>query len=257
MYAILIILVLSITVWSFNILPVSATSELPPDVNILQLSEKLLYAVKVEEPTDSLELELAGLTQLNLIHGLSNNNARKTFWINVYNAWYQILAVREKKSAPAIFTTKSIKIAGHLFSLDDIEHGILRKYRWKYSLGYLPQFYPSKLIKQLAVTKIDYRIHFAMNCGAKSCPPIAFYNYENIDKQLDMATLSFLKSETEIDEKNKVIRATTIMKWFIADFGGKKGIKNILQRNLNIDPSGYSIKFKRYNQSTELKNFVP
>jgi hypothetical protein len=119
-----------IAIWCFNTLAIITTSKLPSDNNLLQLSEKLLYAVKVEKPTENLENEIAEVTQFNLIHGLSNNNARKTFWINIYNAWYQILAVRGKKSAPQIFTSKSINIAGHLFSLDDIEHGILRKYRW-------------------------------------------------------------------------------------------------------------------------------
>jgi hypothetical protein len=125
----------------------------------------------------------------------------------------------------------------------------------EYSLGYLPQLYTPKLIKQLAVTKIDFRIHFALNCGAKSCPPISFYNYEKINKQLDMASLSFLESETEIDKSKKIITVTSIMKWFLADFLGKKGIKNIINRYLKIDYSDYSIQFKKYDWSAELKKF--
>lgn len=34
---------------------------------------------------------------------------------------------------PEIFTTKIFLIAGVKFRLDDMEHGILRKYRWKYN----------------------------------------------------------------------------------------------------------------------------
>ncbi len=117
-----------------------------------------------------------------MIDGLYNDDAIKTFWINIYNAWFQILATREKKKSPEIFTGKLITIADTKFSLDDIEHGILRRYRWKLSRGYLPELFPGRLIKQLAVAKIDYRIHFALNCGAKSCPPIAFYTYFNINK---------------------------------------------------------------------------
>ena len=40
----------------------------------------------------------------------------------------------------------------------------------------------------MAVDVIDFRIHFALNCGAKSCPPIAFYSYDKINDQLDLAT---------------------------------------------------------------------
>ena len=73
---------------------------------------------------------------------------------------------------------------GLILSLDDIEHGILRRYRQKYSLGYLPQFWVNNTIKKLAVHEMDNRIHCALSCGAVSCPAIAFYDAENIDAQL-------------------------------------------------------------------------
>lgn len=111
------------------------------------------------------------------------------------------------------------------------------------------------MIKQLAVSKIDYRIHFALYCGAKSCPPIAFYTYENINKQLDIATKSFLHSETEFDDAKKQVRVTKIMKWFIAGFGGKKGIRKIIKEKLQKDVEGYSVKFKMYDWAAELAKF--
>jgi hypothetical protein len=191
----------------------------------------------------------------NLISDLSNDAARKTFWINLYNAYYQVLAIREKKTNPGIYKEKLIPVAGHSFSLDDIEHGILRKYRWKYSMGYLPQFLPPKLIKRLAVSKIDYRIHFTLNCGAKSCPPIAFYEYEKLEPQLEVAMKSFLGSETDIDTIKKVVFTSKILQWFKGDFGGSKGIRSLLSKVLNRDFAGYSIKFKNYDWSALLKNY--
>ena len=170
-----------------------------PDTALLQLSERFLYAVKTEEPTTAIEAELQSIDIQRIKDGLNNDDAIKTFWVNMYNAWFQILAGREKMTRPKIFTKKVIVIASKSFSLDNIEHDILRKYRWKFSMGYLPKFFPGKLIKQLAVSKIDYRIHFALNCGAKSCPPIAFYSYDKIDQQLDLASRNFLKSETVVN----------------------------------------------------------
>lgn len=149
-----------------------------------------------------------------------------------------------------------IRFADASFSLDDIEHGILRKYRWKYSLGYLPQFLPSSRIKKLAVAEIDFRIHFALNCGAKSCPPIAFYQYERIDEQLDIAAQSFLQSETTIDSTKQEIHVTKIMQWFKGDFGGESGIKRIISKYLGTDFSLYKVKFKDYDWSEDLKNFA-
>jgi hypothetical protein len=237
-------------------MPVNSEREATPNNQFISLSEQLLYRVKTETPTDSLELAISKIDMTELIAGLSNDNARKTFWINIYNAWFQILSTREKKTKPEIFTGKLITIAGTKFSLDNIEHGILRKYRWKYSLGYLPQFCPSSTIKQLSVSKIDYRIHFALNCGAKSCPPIAFYKYEHVDDQLEMAASSFITSETEIDEVKKVVKVSKIMQWFKGDFNGNKGIREILAKYLARDFATYKIEFKEYDWNEQLKNFT-
>jgi hypothetical protein len=252
----LIMLSIYLSTGLISAMPVQkANTKALPDTALLKLSEQLLYNVKTEEPTIAMEKELATIEKKRLIEGLNNNDAIKTFWINMYNAWFQILATREKKKSPEIFTGKLITIAGTKFSLDDIEHGILRKYRWKLSKGYLPKFFPGKLIKQLAVTAIDYRIHFALNCGAKSCPLIAFYTYDNINKQLDIAAKSFLNSETEFDDIKKQVRVTKIMSWFIADFGGKKGIRKIIKEKLQNDVEGYSVKFKPYDWAAELAKF--
>jgi Protein of unknown function, DUF547 len=226
-----------------------------PDTLLLKLSEDFLYAVKLDDSTHVLEEQLAGLDYSRLQNGLNNDNAIKTFWLNMYNGWFQILAAKRKLKRPQIFKSKQIIIASKKFSLDDIEHGILRKFRWKLSKGYLPSFFPGKTIKQLAVEKIDYRIHFALNCGAKSCPPIAFYNYENIDKQLNVAARVFLKSDTEIDSINKTVNVTRIMNWFAGDFGGKKGVRIILNKTLQRDVAGYKIKYKPYDWDALLHNF--
>ncbi len=236
--------------------PIAKTNKAAmPDTLLLQLSEQFLYAVKLDEPTNEPEAKLAGLNYDSLRNGLNNDNAVKTFWLNMYNGWFQVLAVKRKLKNPEIFKSKQITIASKKFSLDEIEHGILRKFRWKYSKGYLASFFPGKTIKQLAVEKIDYRIHFALNCGAKSCPPIAFYKYANIDRQLDIAAKVFLKSETEIDTINKTVSVTKIMDWFAADFGGKKGTRKIISNALGKDVDGYKIKYKPYDWDEKLHNF--
>lgn len=255
LYVIVALPPIFIASWWLGALPANTMSAPPPDQTILKLSEKLLYAVKTESATDSLEKELAFLKMENLTTGLSNDAARKTFWINVYNSYYQILAIRAKKTSPGIYKEKLIPVGGHTFSLDDIEHGILRKYRWKYSMGYLPQFLPSKLIKRLAVSRIDYRIHFTLNCGAKSCPPIAFYEYEKLEPQLEVATRSFLLGETDIDSIKKVVSTSKILQWFKGDFGGKKKILSLLSSGFNKDFSGYCIKFKDYDWTMHLGNY--
>lgn len=42
------------------------------------------------------------------------------------------------------------------------------------------------LVPQI-IQQVDPRIHFALVCGAKSCPPIKLYTPENLDEGLDAA----------------------------------------------------------------------
>jgi hypothetical protein len=108
----------------------------------------------------------------------------------------------------------------------------------------------------LAVDKIDYRIHFALNCGAISCPPIAFYNYKDLNAQLDQAALSFLETETTIDSAGHKLHVTKIMQWFKVDFDGENGIKQVITKYLGGDFSSFDVVFKDYDWSDDLKNFV-
>lgn len=227
----------------------------PANTELLFLSERILEKVKKGESTLDIENWLAGIDMQRLLEEITNDAAKKTFWINMYNAWYQLLAAREQFKRPEIFTRKVILIAGTRFSLDDMEHGILRKYRWKYSMGYFPSFFPGKLIKALSVDKIDYRIHFALNCGAVSCPPISFYSFDGIENQLDQATRSFLFSETEIDDVKKEARVSKILYWFQGDFGGTKGIQHIVNGVFLKNLSGYKIKYKPYDWAEKLLYF--
>ncbi|MCF2501976.1 DUF547 domain-containing protein [Dyadobacter sp. CY107] len=252
---IMVIAGLVLALWGIGLLPVAGQANKEPDRKLIELSGKLLLQVKMDQSVNSLREALAKIETDTLISGLPNDDARKTFWINIYNAYFQILATKEKKTRPAIFKEKLITIGGLRLSLDQIEHGILRRYRSKLSLGYLPQFFPGKIIKQLAVSKIDYRIHFALNCGATSCPPIAFYNYGKIDKQLEIAASSFLKTDTEVDSLKKQVTVSRILQWFKADFGGNKGIKLILKQYMNQDFSDYSLEFKEYDWTQKMKNF--
>ena len=77
----------------------------------------------------------------------------------------------------------------------------------------------------------DARIHFAINCAAKSCPPIrseAFVG-ERLDAQLDEQARLFLNgphgARFERDGDELTIHVTKIMDWFGDDFekwaGGK------------------------------------
>ena len=220
-----------------------------------QLSEELLLIVKKEESTADLVAQLSVLPFNQLLQDLRLEGQKKAFWINLYNAFFLILRKEHQIEKPQIFREPLIHIAGHNFSLDDMEHGILRKHRFKWSLGYLQNPFASGLIKKLAVAKVDYRIHFALNCGAKSCPPIAFYTAERLEQQLEMATLSFLETETQVDKEKKEIHITRLFQWYNGDFGGSKGIHRILQEKLGLATKGMRLVYSTYNWEEALDNF--
>lgn len=220
-----------------------------------QLSERLLLAVKLQQDSSDLEYILAQGDRAQFFTQLTSSEAKKAFWINIYNAFFQILRKREGKQKPEIYRERLFTIAGQLFSLDDVEHGVLRRFRYKYSLGYLANPFAAKFIKDLAVSEVDFRIHFALNCGAKSCPPIAFYSEAKIEEQLEMATMSFLESETTAFPEKKEVHISTLFKWFLGDFGGTKGIRNILKEKLNIDSRGYRLVFTPYSWDEQLDNY--
>jgi len=218
-------------------------------------AEELLLAVKMGKDTATLLERMHSFTLKELLDELDNDNKKKAFWINCYNAFYQILRKELKLPKEKIYFEKVIQIAGQEFSLDEIEHGILRRYKFKYALGFISNPFAPTRIKQLAVNDLDYRIHFALNCGAKSCPPIAFYKSADLDYQLDTATQSFLEGETKYDDANKELHTTALFQWFRFDFGGTKGIREIYKKQMDKDVSGYTIKYNKYSWDELLDNY--
>jgi hypothetical protein len=225
----------------------------------IKLSQDLLYAVKTDRPDDSLQRQISTSAEDELYQQLNNEDKRKAFWLNIYNAYTQIGLKANPdayKKRNNFFGTKFINIAGKNLSLDLIEHGIIRRSKWKYSLGHFNKLFKSSFEKKFRLDKLDYRIHFALNCGAKSCPPVAFYKPEQIDKQLELAAKSYFKSEVLFNGKDLTLELPAIFSWFRGDFGGKKGIIRILQlRNIipgNLKPG---IKWKKYDWTLALKNY--
>jgi hypothetical protein len=220
------------------------------------LSEHLLLAVKKREPTEGLRQQLAGVSLVELQGQLPADAQRLAFWINLYNAYFLYLRRDLGVEKAAIYRQQRIPFAGFRLSLDDIEHGILRRRRCKWALGYLPgRGYPPS-VKYLQVDQFDYRIHFALNCGAQSCPPIACYQPAHIDQQLEMAATSFLEQETIIDATTRTVHLTRLALWYLGDFGGYRGIRRMLRKHIQLPKGHWRIQFQTYNWDENLANFV-
>ncbi len=138
------------------------------------------------------------------------------FWINAYNAiTLQIIVTNypiTKMLIPAgiPFPTNSIRqipgqwdkithsIMGRKMTLNDIEHGTLRK-----------------LFK-------EPRIHMALVCAAKGCPPLRGEAYEGsrLNEQLDDQARVYLTSPAgfKLDAGGKRVSFSAIFQWFSEDF---------------------------------------
>lgn len=226
---------------------------------LIALSQHLLYNVKTDNDTRLQIDSLANVSPNVLTAELQTEDEKLAFWLNIYNAFIQI-KLKENKgqyvNRSIFFSTKNITLAKQKLSLDDIEHGILRHSKNKFSLGYLNKCFPNKFEKKHRLKTVDYRIHFALNCGAKSCPPIAFYKPESITQQLDLATNNYLKQEVFTNSLTNMVIVPKLMQWFKADFGGKSGILKLLREKGLIPPDTKpKIKYKAYNWTLELNKY--
>lgn len=177
------------------------------------------------------------------------------FWINAYNAFtikliidnYPVGSIREitpfrikglRLAIPKInspFEYKLAEISGTSYSLDDIEHKILRK------------------------MFDEPRIHFSLVCASISCPPLrreAFIG-EKLDAQLDEQARIFLMDTTKNRITNEgTIYLSRIFDWFQNDFAdSKKGLQIYLSQYFEGDlrdqliAGAFTIRYMPYDWS--------
>ena len=203
------------------------------------LAEEFLLAIRYDEPTASYVDELARLDSGALAAALDSDRKRLAFWINLYNAATQRALADDRsqyESRRTFFTKPLLTVAGRELSLDDIEHKILRRSYSKWTLGYLRTPRRGDFFDQHELTERDPRIHFAVNCGAESCPPIAVYTAAEIDRQLDWATEGYLDTYVEYDPEKGRALVPRLLLWYRGDFGRKRDIVDFLVRYEQLPP---------------------
>lgn len=145
------------------------------------------------------------------------------FFINVYNALTvhaltEILGERTIETAldvPAFWSSHAYRVGLYVCSLDDIEHGVLRVNKPHPSTGRPVMFKDDPRLKY-QVSTLEPRIHFALNCGAMSCPMVRVYSSNNLEVALEGATRSYLTQEVKIEDD--VARLPEILSWYQDDF---------------------------------------
>ena len=155
----------------------------------------------------------------------------------------------------AFYGKQRITVAGKVLSLNDIEHGLLRKSQWIYGQGNVRKWFPGAFEKTNRVDALDVRVHFALNCGAKSCPPILFYTATDYDAQIDLATKGFL-SETSL-VKAEVLELSKLFFYYSGDFGGKAEKIALVKKHTKLNglENIKKIKYSDYDWTMQLDMF--
>ena len=180
---------------------------------------------------------------------------RLAYWINLYNIsvvgivvdHYPVDSIRDISTDPIIrlnvFKKDSVAAKSGKISLDTIENEKIRE-AFK-----------------------DPRIHFAINCAAKSCPPIRPEPYvgARLDQQLDDQVRKFFDSthnaRFEKSERGVVVHVTKIMDWFEDDFekwgGGRVAFLHRYlspERRKLIDPAAGNVVLEFNDYSWDLND---
>lgn len=153
------------------------------------------------------------------------------YYINLYNAaTVKLIAenypVKSIKDISRPWGKDRIAIADKMISLDQIEHGILRKMN-------------------------EPRIHFALNCASISCPKLLneALTAEKINAQLELVTKEFINSDkNDISPSNAKI--SSLFDWYKKDFkvNGKVDVIAFINRysKVKIDPNA-KISYMKYD----------
>jgi Protein of unknown function, DUF547 len=138
----------------------------------------------------------------------SSATEEKVFYLNAYNVLVikgliNAYPVKGPLAIDGFFDKKTFLVNGASLTLNQVENDVVRK---KYN---------------------DARIHFALVCGAKSCPPLPSYAYRPalLETQLDNLTRQSVQNSsfTKIDYKKKTAAVSMIFNWYKEDFVKAKG----------------------------------
>jgi hypothetical protein len=175
-------------------------------------------------------LDLLAMVDVNTLP----RNEQLAFYINLYNAT-MIKAIIDRYRPGystadndfAIFKAPIVRLKTGAISLNDLENKIIR-----------PTFK-------------EPRVHVALVCGARSCPPILnrAYHADDLDRVLEENMKWFVtdRFRNPIDDVNKELKLSHIFDWYADDFGGKDQIANYVWKYSGKNYSGYKISFVDYS----------
>lgn len=166
-----------------------------------------------------------------------DERGRLAFWLNVYNTLNRHALVRENLSGNLLakfgfFSRSAYRVGALEYTMDAIEHGLLRGNRRRPLSPFKPlrEDDPRLLC---APSAADARVHFALNCGARSCPAVRPYRADTVDALLDEGTRAYFAQECAIDEDERALRLPFLLRMYRMDFGDERAMVDFALAHLD------------------------
>eukprot|EP00923_Selenidium_pygospionis_P033165 GHVN01058233.1.p1 GENE.GHVN01058233.1~~GHVN01058233.1.p1 ORF type:complete len:517 (-),score=51.22 GHVN01058233.1:2114-3664(-) len=146
--------------------------------------------------------------------------------INLYNLMIPVALAKVGPATSLIsriqfFQRVSLELNGSVNNLWEIESGMRGISNPKSSI-WNPLASTVALPKHLTFEQCEPRVHFALNCGALSCPPVKLYTPYGIKEELRIVSFAFCDNQAnvEINQKSNSVACSKIFSWYLGDFGG-------------------------------------
>ena len=156
------------------------------------------------------------------------------FHINAYNAWILNEVIEKyptktvKDALFTFFTGNRIVVAGEKMSFNRLEKDIIR-----------PRFN-------------EPRVHFALNCASRSCPPLLNepYSRPKLETQLEQQTKAYINSPSGVMQSRDGARLSKIFDWYKDEFQAAGGVIAFINQRLSPPlPPNTKITYQDYDWS--------
>lgn len=161
------------------------------------------------------------------------------FWLNAYNACSVVAALEVERGGDLhrvsdYFERGRVRVAGLAYSLDDIEHGLLRGNEHKHGSlrGPLARDDPRRAFTPLI---FDERMHFALYSACRSTPALRVYHGGQLENELEQATREYVLRTVRIEDEGAVVVAPKQLHWYAKDFGGEAGVLEFVLARIEDD----------------------
>ena len=222
--------------------------------------EQLKNDAELSVLLDHAVAQLAGLNP----NRLASRHDRLAFWLNAYNlltlhaaskAWRINPEFRVDDNEFSFFQQEVHRVGEGIYSLNQIENGILRGDRLHPSIFYLTDdaFASIQALHDdiWEGNPVDPRIHFVLNCASSSCPVLTEspLSGQGIEDAMESATRAFL---SDADKGAGSEGISQIFDFYASDFENAGGIEAFIgkYRDLEAVDTG---RFLPYDWSLNLE----